>query len=129
MRLRITARAIRHLQPNDRGHGVAAELADTVVPGLRLRAHRAYGEIRHTFYFRYRNRRTNLKKLITIGLYPATTLAAARKVAAEYRRQLGNGLDPQTIRRRDIDRLRGLHHYSVANPVADSPNELTYEDA
>lgn len=50
-------------------------------------------------YWQFRYRFANKGKLLSLGVYPETTLAEARERCYEARKQLANGVDPGEVRR------------------------------
>jgi hypothetical protein len=84
----LTDTMLRNIKPGAK----LAEFWDTRVPGLCLRV--SPGGTR-TWAFRYRPKGAASQKRVSLGRYPETTLAAARKLAEGLRADVAGGADPQ----------------------------------
>jgi integrase len=78
--------------------GQRTDYTDAQVPGLRLRVFPSGAK---TWSFRYVSARDGSRQRLTLGSYPATTLAAARGRALEAKSILDAGQDPRLALAKD----------------------------
>jgi hypothetical protein len=77
------------------------KLADPQTPGLFLQANRRG---RRTWRYRRRIASSNESLKLTLGLYPAFSLAGAREWAASFNAQIEAGVDPRAVARAEAER-------------------------
>lgn len=97
MRKSLTDKTIVSLKPRTRRYDVR----DIYLPGFGVRVST---EGRKAFYAVYRY--GTKQRRMTLGAYPVTTLAMAREKALVVFRQVGEGIDPQNVRRHKFMTLR-----------------------
>lgn len=89
------------LSPGRLDRLVGGQLADAETPGLVLHSN-AKG--RRTWHYRRRLARSDVTLRLTLGLYPAYSLAAAREWARGLNSQIEAGLDPREVAREEFER-------------------------
>ncbi|MEG3696848.1 integrase arm-type DNA-binding domain-containing protein, partial [Vibrio coralliirubri] len=104
MAKRITDTSIKALVIKDK------EYTYTVEEGLQLRIRpkrSSAGTGTKAWQFKYRHPVTRKVTKISMGTYPSLRLAAAKLEAAEYRKQIAEGLDPKRLKEdKRIEELR-----------------------
>jgi hypothetical protein len=85
---RLTAQCLRHVEPRERPYRLSdgKGLALQVLP-------------KGTKAWRFRYRLNGREKMISLGLYPAVPIEAARRMRDEARDTLKRGIDPSAARR------------------------------
>jgi integrase len=89
---KLTERSIKKL-PRP-AHG-AAEYSDDLLPSLVLRVHSTGG---HSWCARYRVKGSGQQRRLTLGKWPALSIAQARELASKELRRVANGADPSGAR-------------------------------
>jgi Arm DNA-binding domain len=100
---RLTSRAVEFLTEPGR-HADGGNLYLTVRPG---------GSRQWVFFFRRQHR---LREM-SLGSYPAVTLAKARQLAAEARGQISHGNDPLEMRRRAMEDRQSIERTAAGIPT------------
>jgi len=86
--MKLTATEVKNLKPKEKDYKVFDGL------GLFLLVAKSGGK-RWRLKYRYNNK----EKVLALGLYPALSLADARKMASNYRTDIANGIDPSQVRK------------------------------
>ena len=86
----LTDRFVAHAKAQGVGQ---LDYFDETIPGLALRVSSAG---RKTWTYHYTSPKDGKRARLTLGTYPATTLASARGLATEARGSVEKGTDPRT---------------------------------
>lgn len=94
---------IANLSPGKLDSLPEGQFADAQMPGLFIHSNR-WG--RRTWRYRRRIAATGNVLKLSLGLYPAVSLADARDLAASLNDQLQAGIDPRAVARAEADRVK-----------------------
>ncbi len=92
--------------------------ADGACPGLNLQVRQGQGRITRSWLFRYTSPTTKTRRELGLGSTSVRSLAAARKLAFDYRLSVLDGRDPKD--ERDLQR---------ANAIAVRAHRITFDEA
>jgi integrase len=122
--MKLTDASIKNLKPKDKMYRKSDG------KGLEIEIRKTGGK-----FWRYRYRFDNKYRMLAIGEYPHIKLAAARKIAFEYRDILAQGINPQdTINEKKAEQskencfeaIAKLWHVKASNKWSDSHAERVW---